>query len=140
MADEENKGYRVEDRRFIHRQEQGAQEPTAQEPKTEPKAEETKAQEAQAKEPKAKRPHGPLPPLTLSTFVFSLNTSALVHLGEYPDPTTGQTGTDLDLAKQTIDLLGLLKDKTKGNLSPDEEQLLDAVLFDLRMRFLKVQG
>ena len=81
-----------------------------------------------------------LPEVTFTTFVMSLNTAALFHFGELTDPETGKTGRDLTLAKHTIDTLGLLKDKTAGNLSRDEENLLDAVLYDLKLRFVNSAG
>jgi hypothetical protein len=78
-----------------------------------------------------------LPHIDFATFVLSLSHSALMHLGEAPDPDTNQTRVDLPLAKQNIDILVLLEEKTKGNLSGDEERLLAQVLFDLRMRFVE---
>lgn len=74
-----------------------------------------------------------LPPLDWNTFVLSLSTSALMHLGEVADEATPPK---LSLAKQTIDLLALLEEKTKGNLSGEEERLLSEILFDLRMRYV----
>jgi hypothetical protein len=76
-----------------------------------------------------------LPELDFSTFILSLTTSAMVHLGEAPHP-DGTTKRDLTLAKQTIDLIGILKDKTRGNLTDAESRLLDEVLYDLRLRFV----
>ena len=72
-----------------------------------------------------------------STFVLSLASSAMLHLGKVPDP-TGQTVTPtLALARQSIDMLAMLKDKTRGNLTPDEAQLLDRVLHDVRVTFVE---
>jgi uncharacterized protein DUF1844 len=79
-----------------------------------------------------------LPKVDFSTFVLSLSHSALMHLGQAPHPETGTLETSLPLARQTIDLLGMLEEKTKGNLSGDEERLLTQILFDLRMRFVEV--
>lgn len=79
----------------------------------------------------------PLPPVTFSSFIASLSSSALMHLGEIPDPTGGGIKKNLTLAKQTIDVLEMLKEKTKGNLDADEEGLLNNVLFDLRVRYVK---
>ena len=81
-----------------------------------------------------------LPSIDFSTLVVSLSQTALVHLGEATHPETGnkQPSRDLPLARQTIDLLGVLQEKTKGNLTGDEERLLDQVLYDLRMRFVEV--
>ena len=81
-----------------------------------------------------------LPEINFSTFVFSLNASALVHLGAMPDPSTGKTDKNLDLGKQTIDIIAMLEEKTKGNLTSDEEQLLKNTLYDLRMRYIREKG
>ena len=79
-----------------------------------------------------------LPQIDFATFVLSLSHSALMHLGEAPDPETNQVHhIDLPLAKQNIDILGMLEEKTKSNLTGDEERLLAQVLFDLRMRFVE---
>jgi len=78
-----------------------------------------------------------LPSIDFATFILSLSHSALMHLGEAPDPETNAVQANLPLAKQDIDLLGLLEEKTKGNLTGDEERLLAQVLFDLRMRYVE---
>lgn len=78
-----------------------------------------------------------LPAIDFSTFILSLSHSALVHMGEAPLPSGETPERDLELAKQTVDLLGLLQEKTKNNLTGDEERLLGQVLFDLRMRFVE---
>jgi hypothetical protein len=79
---------------------------------------------------------GDILPVDFNLFVLSLNTSALLHLGEAVDA-EGNTHRDLPMARHTIDLLGMLEEKTRGNLSGDEERLLHQVLFDLRMRFTR---
>jgi len=79
----------------------------------------------------------PLPTIDFATFILSLSHSALMHLGEAPHPETNRVEANLPLAKQNIDLLGLLEEKTKGNLTGDEERLLAQVLFDLRMRYVE---
>ena len=76
--------------------------------------------------------------ITFSTFILSLNTAALVHLGEIPDPITNKKQVNLILAKQTIDTLEILREKTKGNLSLDEEKLLQSVIYELKLKFLKL--
>lgn len=76
-----------------------------------------------------------LPEIDFSTFVLSLSTSVMVHLGEAPHP-DGQTHRDLQLAKQTIDILGLLQEKTRGNLTDEEDKLMRDLLYDLRLRFV----
>ena len=79
-----------------------------------------------------------LPHVDFSTFVLSLSHSALVHLGEAPNPETGMLQKNLVLARQTIDLIAMLDEKTKGNLTGDEERLLGQILFDLRMRYVEL--
>src|SRR5712691_10988288 len=77
------------------------------------------------------------PRLDFNAFVLSLGSSALIHLGEAPDPLTGKTQEpELPLAQQSIDLLALLQEKTRGNLTDDESRFLETMLYDLRMRFL----
>lgn len=78
-----------------------------------------------------------LPEINFINFLFSISTSALIQLGEIQDPVSQQTAKNLPLAKQTIDLIGMLKEKTKGNLTPEEAKLIENILFDLRMRYLK---
>jgi len=72
-----------------------------------------------------------------SSFILSLSTQAMIHLGEIPNPITQKKEKNLDLAKQTIDLIGILKEKTKGNLTAAEEQLIENLLYELRMRYVK---
>ncbi len=78
----------------------------------------------------------PIPPIDFTTFVLSLSASALVHMGLTPGPDGKRHEPDLPLARQNIDILVLLQEKTKGNLSGTEERLLHQILFDLRMRYL----
>ncbi len=69
-------------------------------------------------------------------FVMSLATTAAVHFGDIDDPTTGTSHRNLPAAGQMIDLLAMLQQKTKGNLDPEEQQFLDQVLYELRMRYV----
>jgi hypothetical protein len=80
-----------------------------------------------------------LPDVTFSAFIMSLNTSALYHLGEIADPATGKKERDLTLAKHAIDTLKLLQEKTSGNLTAEEKGLLEDILFDLKLRYVKVK-
>jgi hypothetical protein len=79
-----------------------------------------------------------LPAIDFSTFVLSLSHSALVHLGDAPLPDGQMAERDLMLARQTIDLLGILQEKTRNNLTGEEERLLDQALYDLRLRFVEI--
>ncbi len=78
-----------------------------------------------------------LPKIDFSTFILSLNSSALVQLGLMEDPATGQKGKNLPLAQQTIDTLVMLEEKTRGNLTPDEENMLKNIIYELRMLYVK---
>lgn len=77
--------------------------------------------------------------LDFGGFIISLGTSCLVNLGAIANPETGQTEVDLDSARQTIDILRILKDKTQGNLSTEEENLMDSLLYDLRTAFVEAK-
>jgi hypothetical protein len=81
---------------------------------------------------------GEQPALNFSTFVLSLATSAQVHLGAVPNPMTGKAEPNLPFAKETIDLIGMLEEKTRGNLTEDERRLLEHVLYDLRMMYIEL--
>jgi len=78
-------------------------------------------------------------PVNFSTFVLGLSTQALLHLGEIPNPATRTVETDLDAARQVIDILGMLAEKTRNNLEPGEQSLLESALYDLRMRYVELR-
>ena len=82
----------------------------------------------------------PLPTINFATFIFSLNSSALVQLGMMEDPMTGEQAKNLPLAKQTIDILSMLEEKTRGNLAADEAAMLKNILYDLRILYVKETG
>lgn len=75
--------------------------------------------------------------LSFATFVISLSTQALAMLGEIPDPVQGRSVVDLEGARQFIDILGILQDKTRGNLDAREAALLEGALYDLRMKYVE---
>ncbi len=75
--------------------------------------------------------------VTFSSLVLMFSTTALVHLGAVSEPASGETKADLPQAKQVIDILDVLKDKTTGNLTTEESRLLEELLYDLRMRYLE---
>ncbi len=102
-------------------------------------AEEQRAAERAAEEATERQSTAPLPPVDFNTFVLSLSSTALVHLGAAPaELFEGQAPPPLNLplAKQTIDLIAMLEEKTHGNLTGEEERLLSTVLYDLRMRYV----
>jgi hypothetical protein len=79
----------------------------------------------------------PIGEMSFATFMVSLSTQALVHLGEIPDAQSGQFAADLLAAEQLIDLIAMLQDKTRGNLDEGETQLVQSILFELRMRYVE---
>jgi hypothetical protein len=126
-AEERSKGFEVRDRRRFT--ETGEPRETAED------SEEGGA--AAASEPPPEPEDTEPLPITLSTFLVSLSTQALVLLGEIPNPVTGKIETDLRGVREIIDLIALLKEKTRGNVDPGETQLFDKILFDLRMRYVE---
>jgi hypothetical protein len=124
--EEKEKGFVIKDKRFSAKKEAASE--------TQPKEDEKKEE---AKKEETSREDIPLPEINFINFIFSLSTSALIQLGEIQDPGTQQQVKNLPLAKQTIDLIGMLKEKTKGNLTPDEEKLIENALYDLRLRYVK---
>jgi hypothetical protein len=100
---------------------------------------ESKQQAEQQKPPEpADQEH--FPEVSFVNFILSLSTSVMFHFGDIPDPVTGQPEKNLSAAKQTIDILALLKTKTQGNLDSQEQSLLDGVLYELRLRYVKEMG
>ena len=128
--EEEEKGFVIRDRRSFDK-EGGLKEEKTQETEKPPesdKKQETKKEETQ-------RP--PLPEVNFNSLIFSLSSSAFYNLGEIADPQTGEKHKDLPLAKHSIDIIAMLKDKTKGNLNEEEQKFLDNILADLRLRYVK---
>ncbi|MFA5179977.1 MAG: DUF1844 domain-containing protein [Syntrophales bacterium] len=82
-------------------------------------------------------PDGYLPEVNFMNLILSLSTTAMFHFGDYPDPASGKAVKNPAAAKHTIDTIGMLKAKTEGNLDDNEKALIDAVLFELRMRYVK---
>ena len=70
------------------------------------------------------------------TFIMSLSSSAFYHLGDMPDPTTGKKELNLPAVQQTIDMLNMLKEKTKGNLKEDESKLLEQLIYELQVKYV----
>jgi hypothetical protein len=93
--------------------------------------------EAESSTEQQQEPPPQFPEINFATFVASLNASALLQLGAIEDPTSGQKNKNLPMAKQTIDILSMLQEKTSGNLSEEEENLLKNVLYDLRIMYVK---
>jgi len=80
------------------------------------------------------------PAVNFTNFVISLSTSALFHFGDFPEIEGGKAEKNLPAAKQTIDILDMLNEKTKGNLDQNEASLIQGVLYELKMRYVKEKG
>jgi hypothetical protein len=150
MSEEEKKDFKVKDRRVFSQDSQDSEDSPA-EPEADAASREAPTttpddrQDRTDSGPDQSAPPDdgempPLPEINFSTFVVSLNASALLHLGVIEDPTTGQTNKNLPMAKQTIDILSMLGEKTAGNLNPEETNLLKSILYDLRMLYVKESG
>jgi hypothetical protein len=143
-GEKEEKGFIVRDKRHLFQQEEKESPAKEGKPKPGEVAAEEKPREERAEAREEKKDEQereiPLPEVTFSNFVFSLSTQALIQLGEIQDPESRKTMRNLSLAKQTIDLIGILKEKTKGNLTKEEEALVDNALYDLRMRYVKASS
>jgi len=138
MADEESKqegkGFTVQDRRRFApdtgEARKDAPEQSDQAAQSRPQSETISSGATGAREE-------PAPEINFSTFVISLSTQALMHLGEIANPLNGKVETDVPVAKQMIDILGMLRDKTRGNLNASEDRLMEDILYDLRMRYVE---
>ena len=83
----------------------------------------------------------PQPQLSFTAFVLSLASTAAIHFGDLPDPVSGeQPELNLDGAAQMIEILALMEQKTRGNLTAEEREILNQVLYELRMRFVEARG
>jgi hypothetical protein len=135
---QEKRGFKVEDRRRFS--DSGEARPEAPSAPERPAGPGDKPAEAASPPPQSGQQEAALP-LNFSTFILSLSTQALVHLGEIPNPIDNKVATELLSAKHMIDILGILKEKTKGNLDSSESGLLDTVLYDLRLKYVeRVRG
>ena len=117
---EEEKGFQINDRRKAFSEGEEKQEKKAEEPREEHEHE-----------------HGEMPPVDFISFISSLAATAFLHLGDKFSPDQPDDMKDLTAAKQMIDLLGLLDEKTKGNLTQEEAQMMESILYSLRMRYVR---
>jgi hypothetical protein len=139
MTEEEPKGFQVRDRRrFTETGE--ARDETASESSRGPAAADAEERIQAAADKASAHPEADdrePTSITLTTFLMSLSTQALVLLGDMPNPVTGAVEPDLVGVQELIDLIALLQDKTRGNLDPSESRLIEKILFDLRMRYVE---
>jgi len=132
--EKKEKGFVIKDKRIFDesgeaRKEESKKEETTADAKTEEKPPEKDSQERAQEEY--------LPDVTFSSFVFSLSTTVMYHFGDFPDPVTKKAQRNLTAAKQTIDILNMIKNKTVGNLDNNEKEMLEGMLYELMMRYVK---
>ncbi|MFC1532794.1 DUF1844 domain-containing protein [Thermodesulfobacteriota bacterium] len=125
----EGKGFVIKDKRSFD--EGGELKEEKKDDEKRPKAEEKKEE----KMDDTQKP--PLPEVNFNSLIFSLSSSAFLHIGDIADPQTGEKKKDLPMAKHSIDIIAMLKDKTKGNLTEEEQKFLDNILADLRLLYVK---
>lgn len=133
--EEEEKGFKVRDRRSLSQEEDKPAVPPTQDNAS---AQDHRNEETTAP-PEETPTDGGAFPVNFSSFVLSLATSALIHLGEESNPATGQKSIQLPMARQVIDLISILEEKTKGNLTPQEASLLSELLYTLRMKYVETE-
>ncbi|HMQ09941.1 MAG TPA: DUF1844 domain-containing protein [Oligoflexia bacterium] len=122
--EEQEKSYTINDRRGQEKVKAKEEKSVNQtENKTEPSAQETQNN----------------PTINFTSFVLSISTSALVQMGLIPDPVSNETQKNMPLAKQQVDILEMLYQKTQGNLDENEDKLMQQVLYELRMRYVEVK-
>jgi hypothetical protein len=132
--EKKEKGFVIKDKRIFDesgeaRTEELKKEETTEDAKTEEKPPEKESQERAQEEY--------LPDVTFSSFVFSLSTTVMYHFGDFPDPVTKKAQRNLAAAKQAIDILNMIKNKTVGNLDNNEKEMLEGILYELMMRYVK---
>ena len=133
MEEKKKNEFIVRDRRISSSEASG----DSSEPLTEQSGQEPSNAERAAGISSEQKRTEPFPELDFSAFILTLATTAQVGLGSMPNPQTHQSEQNLPTAKQLIDIIGLLKDKTKGNLNQDEQALLDSALSNLRMQYVR---
>jgi len=132
--EDEDQSFRITDKRLFD-EEGKLRESATEEARPGPeaaRANESKSPGATPAEP----PPGTGGRIDFPSYILSYYTQSLVLLGEVPNPYTNKKEEDLEAARHTVDILGMLRDKTKGNLAADEEQLLESVLYEVRMKYM----
>lgn len=137
MEETKDKSFIIRDKRIfdetgdVRKEEDSATKakPVATQPETEQGPPVTESPES--------APDEAFPEVNFVNFILSLSTTAMYHFGDFPDPVSHKAQRNLPAAKQTIDILGLLRSKTEGNLDENEKALMDGILFELRMRYVK---
>jgi hypothetical protein len=130
--EQDEQGFRVTDKRGFR--EDGEERTQDISEKAGEKPADDTSSAAESAPPKQKA--SPRPPIDFPSYLLSYYTQGLVLLGEVPNPYTNKKEEDVDAARHTIDILSMLEQKTKGNLTKEEQQLLESVLYELRIKFM----
>jgi len=142
--DEEEKDVKVKDRRLFNEKGELRKDISEEGVGKEPKAESKKADQSTSPEEeipeKETRQRTPLPPVNFTSFVLSLSTNALMHMGEIPNPLNDKEEKDIEAARHTIDIIAMLQKKTTGNLHKEEKLFVEEILYNLRMKFVALAG
>jgi PBP1b-binding outer membrane lipoprotein LpoB len=136
----DEKGFIIKDKRHFDEtgdvREEEVEKKEEKRPEEKPEPKEEAKQKIEGAETEAEESYT-LPEMNFASFIFSLHTSALFHFGDLPDPVSNEKMKNLTAAKQTIEILDMLKEKTSGNLDENEEKLLEGILYELKMRFIR---
>ena len=140
---DDKRGFKVQDRRRFSAEGEAKEGGDAPSESSEPLEIKSKpaaaAQQAGAAQPAASNQSSEPPPeLTFAAFLFSLSEQALAALGEVPDPVSGKVMRDLTMAQQMIDIIIMLRDKTRGNLDANEQAMLKEILSGLQMKYVEL--
>jgi len=130
--EQEEQGFRVTDKRGFSEGGEARAPETAEKPEQKPVSEASFAAENKSDEKESP----PRPAIDFPSYLLTYYTQGLVLLGEVPNPYTNKKEENVEAAQHTIDILSMLEEKTKGNLTQDEQQLLENVLYELRMKFM----
>jgi hypothetical protein len=133
---EQNRGFKVADKRRFSPETGEVREETEKENPPE-EGKEIPSTQTGERSASSRESAESIPEINFSTFMISLSTQALMHLGEIPNPMSGKEEKDITVAKQMIDIIGMLDEKTRGNLDQGEQKLVEDVLYDLRMKYVE---
>ena len=131
----EGKGFVIKDKRSFDDKGEPREKKEEDEAKKEIEKEEVKQEKARRDDDQ----RAPLPEVNFNSLIISLSSSALLHLGEIADPSTGEKKKDIAMAKQSIDIISMLREKTRGNLTDEEQKFIDNILTDMRWRYVKAK-
>lgn len=130
--EQEEQGFRVTDKRGFRGDGEPRTPDAPEDVKEVPKSEPSPANE----QPSSGQESSQRPPIDFPSYLLSYYTQGLVLLGEVPNPYTNKKEEDVEAARHTIDILTMLEQKTRGNLTKEEQQLLESVLYELRMKYM----